>query len=85
MHPLFTWAQKADLRGVVTNNEGEPLLMANILISPDGAITTTDEYGKFALHTAWGHKEIIISYSLEFLLRKESGRLTGWISYTLSW
>lgn len=25
------------------------------------------------------------AYGLEFLLRKESGKLTGWISYTLSW
>jgi len=25
------------------------------------------------------------AYGLEFLMRKESGKLTGWISYTLSW
>lgn len=25
------------------------------------------------------------SYGLEFLLRKETGKLTGWLSYTLSW
>jgi hypothetical protein len=25
------------------------------------------------------------AYGLEFLLRKDAGRLTGWVSYTLSW
>src|SRR5690606_23905649 len=25
------------------------------------------------------------AYGLEFLVRKESGRFTGWISYSLSW
>ena len=56
-------AQKTTLSGVVRNEEGEPLPLANILVLPDSVITSADRVGRFNVNVQKGRKEIIISYT----------------------
>lgn len=64
-------AQTVVVRGVVTDEDGEPLPLANIIVMPDSIIGSADANGAFSINASPGKKEIIISYTgFETLSRK---------------
>lgn len=56
-------AQEVLLSGVVRNQDGDLLPMANVLVLPDSASLTTDTGGKFVVPARRGYVEVIISYT----------------------
>lgn len=63
MHPLGVPAQQATLTGVVENEGGEVLPLANVLVMPDSIIATADVQGGFRVYSNRGRKEILVTYT----------------------
>lgn len=45
----YSFAQSSDVRGLVTNSKGEPVVGATVLVDGSALGTTTDVFGKFSL------------------------------------
>jgi hypothetical protein len=61
--PLWLKAQHFSIIGIVKNSAGELLPSANVLVSPDSLIMTSDADGAFNVRIGKGLKHIIISYT----------------------
>lgn len=55
--------QDVSVHGLVNDEQAELLPMATVVLLPDSLITTTDQEGRFTLHTTAGNKEIIVRYT----------------------
>jgi hypothetical protein len=63
------------MKNVIAYKQGASFV---VLYDPSSAATQMDWQKKVTVGRSW-------SYGAEFLVRKTSGRLTGWAGYTLSW
>jgi outer membrane receptor for ferrienterochelin and colicin len=68
--------------------EGYYKKMKNVIGYKEGATFLTFDDPKDASYVNWENNVTsgrAWSYGIEFLLQKKTGRLTGWVGYTLSW
>lgn len=62
LFPGLLAAQQVVVRGTVTDDKGEVLHQAHIIIFPDSSFNITDSQGEFAVRTTPGNKQIQISF-----------------------
>jgi len=61
--PFIVNAQSVEVKGTISDSNGEYLPLANLMIFPDSTLTSTDLDGKFAVEIKPGLKKIRISYT----------------------